>query len=373
MILCDIHKEILKYFCFECNKYYCSYCIKENNNLNHNDNHSCFSTLNISKSEFNEVKSLFTNFYRQNEILDEQKVNDIINEINEKKNKDLSIIYQLQECIKYRYDSIITIYENFKKELCDLKNDLITKYSEFKKNYTEGKFEPKSLSDSIFNINNKINIFDSNFESFFNSNEINFTFKIQNFNNILNNKIKEIKSPKQPIFFNDIYIIVYPYGVSKKSTYLELGIICDSIMKKNYDIKANIKIININPNKEYERKIEIDSYNKKIYLNKFYISSHLEKDGFIDNNGDLIINCNIEFNKDNSFLYDIQEYYETFINKNNKQFNYRKKIIMECSSNEYTNKKLFLGKKYKLNKVILDDEDNTEKSQKIEENIDEFL
>ena len=48
---------------------------------------------------------------------------------------------------------------------------------------------------------------------------------------------------------------------------------------------------------------------------------------------------------------------------------------MECSSNVYTNKKLFLGKKYKLNKVILDDEDNTEKSQKIEKDIenDEFL
>ena len=379
MILCEEHKELLKYFCFECNKYYCTFCIKGNNNLNHNDSHSCFSTLNISKSEFNELNSLISNFYKLTELLDEQKVDRFVKTIIEKKEKDLSIIDKLKECIKYRYDTIIALYENLKKNLSSLKNDLINEYSVFYKNYNEGKFEPNNLSTSIFQTNNKMNILDSNISCFFNPNENNFIFKIRNFKNILNNQIKKIRSPMYSMFFNDFYLMAYPYGFDEKSSYLELGIIFESKLKKNYNIKAIITIININGNKEYERKVEIDSYNKQLYIDKFYITKNLEKYEFIDNNGDLEINCRIELDKDNSFLYDIQEYYEKFINKNNNQSDSEDKIDQIFNIINEKEKKL-LGKKHKKIRIYedkveeieeKDEEEEGEEKEEIEEEEDE--
>ena len=109
IILCEEHREILKFYCIDCDKYYCSFCIK--NDLIHNENHSCFLTLNISKSQLQELKSLIKDFNIEKENINEGKIDELINEIKAKKEKDLSIIRKLECCVKYRYDYIINSYE----------------------------------------------------------------------------------------------------------------------------------------------------------------------------------------------------------------------------------------------------------------------
>ena len=80
----------MKYYCVECDKYYCSYCIKENI-VEHNDNHFYFPTLNISKKEFNELKSLVQKYYKKKRKLNELKIDNIIKEIKLQRDRDLLI------------------------------------------------------------------------------------------------------------------------------------------------------------------------------------------------------------------------------------------------------------------------------------------
>ena len=122
LILCEEHKEILKYYCIDCDKYYCTFCIK--NNIKHKEDHFYFLTLIISKSQIQELKLLIKNYNNINS----QKIDEIINDIKAKQAKDLEVIHKLEEYIKIRYNSIVNSYENLKKEISDLKDILTNKY-----------------------------------------------------------------------------------------------------------------------------------------------------------------------------------------------------------------------------------------------------
>ena len=63
---------------------------------------------------------------------------------------------------------------------------------------------------------------------------------------------------------------------------------------------------------KYEARLVVCS---KFLVGKFYSLSNLEKEGFIQENGDLIIKYSIDFNGKNNFIYDIDSYYEKFVVK----------------------------------------------------------
>ena len=63
-------------------------------------------------------------------------------------------------------------------------------------------------------------------------------------------------------------------------------------------------------NKKFNIKITVNA--KKIYYHNCYNLLNLEKDGFIQDNGNLIIICSIQ---NNNNLYDIDEYYERNMKK----------------------------------------------------------
>ena len=153
--LCNVHKEIFKYFCFDCNEYFCSFCIKKNNK-----NHFCFSTLNISKLQFKELNSLIQLMNEEKELLNESKVTEVINELKDKKEKDLLMVYKFEESIKDKYDTMINFLENLKNRINEFKNSINQSFLLFKSEYNNNNnFEPNSLLQSIeqsFNETNEL-------------------------------------------------------------------------------------------------------------------------------------------------------------------------------------------------------------------------
>ena len=238
------------------------------------------------------------------------------------------------------------MYENLKKELFILKNKLENNYLEFKNQYNLGNFEQNILLNSIRDVNKKINSVNLKIKPFFDFNKentFNYNYKIINYKNILDNKSTTLlNSSVHSLFFNDFYIIIYPFGINGDSKYLDLGVIFSSKIKKNYDISLIFEIRNIDGSKKYSKMININSYNKIFNIINFYKTSKLIEENFLDNNGDFTIYYEIEFYPNNSFLYDIEDYYEEYINKIS---NFYKKYKEKNIADDFTG----LGKKRKNN------------------------
>ena len=208
-----------------------------------------------------------------------------------------------------------------------------------------GVIDKSILINSIRDINNKLNISNYKVEEFFEfKNKFDYQYKIIKYRDILENKKNgNIKSPIHYLFFNDIYIIIYPFGLNGKSEYLSLGIVFSSKIKiPNYMIYISFELTNKDFSITLSKKFQINSYNKEFVIKSFYKSSKLEEEGFIDNNGDLTIKYIIEFDKTNTFLKDINDYYELIENKINKNYPSIKindDDLIEINQNELKKKK----------------------------------
>ena len=115
------------------------------------------------------------------------------------------------------------------------------------------------------------------------------------------------------------YIFIFPFGITGNSNYLDLGILFSSKIKLNYNINIIFEIINENKPKKYAQALKINSYNRIYHITNFYKSSLLNDEQYIDSNGDFTINYKVLFNIENAFLYDIEDYYKVYINKNIKE------------------------------------------------------
>ena len=241
-----------------------------------------------------------------------------INDIRAKKDVDLLLVDKLKLCLIHRYDTIINYFELLKEELYKLKKVLKYKYIKFKKEYDSHKFESYILLNSIREINDKLSIVNTNFVPFlaYKENEnLSYTYRIINFRKIIEEKkIHYLVTPIKSFYFHDFNIIVYPFGIDGDSEFLEFQFNCYSKIKFNYAIKVNFEFININraASMKYEARLVVCS---KFLVGKFYNLSNLEKEGFIQENGDLIIKYTIDFNGKNNFIYDVDSYYEKFVVK----------------------------------------------------------
>ena len=263
------------------------------------------------------------------------------------------MIHKLEECIKNKYDYLISQFLNLKIELNTLNNKINKSFMEFRTQYEKGIFEPKFLSESIEEIEQKANKINVKFYPFFNKEKENvYICKFINFRKYL----KEDKIPdsfySEPFsfYFHDYYIIIFPSKINGQDGKITLKRRFNVETERKYDINATFEMINRNiiKNKKFNIKITVNA--KKIYYHNFYNLLNLEKDGFIQDNGNLIIICSIQNN--NNYLYDIDEYYERNMKKEIKN-------IKEDNNINYNEKKL-LGKKKE--KEVNEEKDKDENS-----------
>ena len=96
----------------------------------------------------------------EKELLNESKVTEVINELKDKKEKDLLMIYKFEESIKDKYDTMINFLENLKNRINEFKNSINQSFLLFKSEYNNNNnFEPNSLLQSIeqsFNETNEL-------------------------------------------------------------------------------------------------------------------------------------------------------------------------------------------------------------------------
>lgn len=177
----------------------------------------------------------------------------------------------------------------------------------------------------------------------------------------------------------DFHIIIYPHGLIGNSPYLELSFMYISKIKPNYDFELIFDMKSKNLFVKSIKNIQIKSLNEQINFKEFYKNENLEKDGYIDNNGDLMINYTINYNESYDFLHDIKDYYEIYINKSFENINsyweldIPKKVLEEKPKHKIEQKKLvnLLGIKTINPKKIIDDDENTEKEKEKEEEEEE--
>jgi len=230
----------------------------------------------------------------------------------------------------------------------------------FKKEYDSRNFDPDILLNSIRDINDKLSIFDSNFEPFLTykeSENFNYTYRIINFRKILEQKkIHYLVSPIKSFYFHDFNIIIYPFGLNGDSQFLEFQFNCYSKIKFNYIIKVSFEFVNINKSLslKYDARLVVCS---KFLVGKFYNVADLEKDGFIQENGDLIIKYSIDFGGKNNFIYDADNYYEKFMEKEGtpklSELTSENLIHLNSEYQNSENKETLLGKKTRLFKNSL--------------------
>ena len=277
----------------------------------------------------------------EKDLLNENKVVNVIKDLKEKKEKDLLMIHKFEESIKHKYDTMIKIFENLKKQINEIKKNINKSFTEFKSEYIKDNFEPNSLLQTIeesFNATNRLNL---TFYPFFNQNQVPeniFICKFFNFKKYINNLKQPISvsSNSFSYFFHDYSIIVFPYGIQGFGNKLRIGIKYNSEIERKYEIKVNLEIINKNSSKNVSYNLILSLDQKNISIsNALGDVSNLEKNGFI-HNGNLIIKCRFDHDK-NNYLYDINEYYEK---------NIKKDISNEIKDNiNEKGEKKFLGKK----------------------------
>ena len=328
----------------------------------------------MSKKEFNEIKSLINEYNNLKDKKFEQKFESIIKDIETKKGKDLSIIHKIEESISHRYDYIIDYYRSLQKSLRNLTINSKDKYLGLKDYSKNEDFKSDILLNSIIEIKNKMNIINHKIEPFFdlnNHNQKSFSnsYRINDLKKILKMEKKdELKSPILSLFFIDFSIIIYPYGKSGNSSYIELGVLFNSKIKHKYNFDIIIEIGSKNKLINPLKNIKNISNNQLYIFANFCKREDLEKNGYLDDNGDLIINYTFNFNEKNVFLYDIEEYYKIYINKSLElkgiELNSNDWLISPKKNIEKKNEKsksTLLGIKTKSNsknpKIILDDDD----------------
>ena len=195
--------------------------------------------------DFNKLSSLIQLLKEENELLNESKVDEIINDLRGKKEKDLLMIYKFEESIKHKYDMIIGSYENLKNQINELKNKINKSFKDFKLNFEKNNFEPNSLFQAIeesFNKTNKLNFeffpFFKNYQEPHNS----FFCKLFNFKEFLylNTIPKYFISDSFYYHFHEYSVIVFPFGITGKESKLALGIKFNSDLKRKYEIKVTL-------------------------------------------------------------------------------------------------------------------------------------
>ena len=297
-----------------------------------------------------EIIMLLKNYHRQNKLIEENIFNKILEEILEKKNNDLLKLNKLKECISQRYDRIISNLIKIIKDLSNLRSQLKNKCMNLKRNISLEKYNPDEFLNIMQNMNYKLK--SSDFSSFFpffskkGNNIFQFSFQIMNFKKLLENH-HYICSPIQYLFFHNFNITLYPYGLNRKSQYMGLIFNFLSKIRRNYDFIIHFEIVNRDPEKAYKVTKKIKKKTKtKFYIPKLYVLKNLEKDGFIQDNGDFIMKYFLSFDESNKYLYDIDDYYKI----NNKEtIKIKKESITDSEDNE---KSKFLRRKRRFRRSL---------------------
>jgi len=358
--ICDKHNKIFSYFCFTCEKHFCSEC--ENNHKGHSS--ICFSKIKIKEEELNKkenlikvkISSLFreTDDVQSNNTIKRAKYEVmkfnyfVINSYRRESNDFFNYfnyyyLFKLSDDLINKKDNILIKFfglHGFRTIINDLKNHfektkirwLLKNLISYQKNEIRKKRIEKRKSKYTFE---NIDIFLQN----------------EGFKEDIINKIKEIiKEVKDNVDYKRkiFNFIIESADIFKKNQDLflkELNIILEQI-KVNFKEMVKQKVGNTEDVKKFLKQKNFYYYVGNNYGNNQYINNYEEiKENNVEIKKEVIkyINENGEKSKNNNKLNDIKE------NLLEKEFDLYKGFKIKSYGDEYSSINLDLSNIFEAN------------------------
>lgn len=341
---CTYHNEGKSIYCFDCRSSFCNtcFCLFHSNVL---DSHLYFpSASNVKETKYlinanqRNIDFLFHLKFVFPNLLDEK-----ITEMMKKKEEQKTYLEQLIKAITHRYDSIIAELSQIKDKIKEQVEQINYQQEEIKK-LLQLRYKTKNTGNNKNiltppNMNNTFGLNDNAYKDEFNSlctkNE-NIIFKYENMNNIINSTIipmsvnlvtnrftykienfldlyerhDQITSPIFKVNFLSWCIILTKEVDNQINIYLQL---VDGA--ENMQIVTNYKFDIVHP---VSKKKNFNYYSCSIYAKgkkwgkeEFCKVNYLIKEGFIDKEGAIAIQCAIKPNSKDDFQKELDYYYET--------------------------------------------------------------
>lgn len=244
-----------------------------------------------------------------------EQIEEKLTQLNKEKEERVTFYKQLANSLDLQYSNIIkkltqlkdslgkeVEHQKKKKEtsreiLFDLSYNTTRKWTDEQiRAFLQDKKEYLSL-DSFNEDSNKVNAIIDPIQSVLNYNS--FSYEIKNFKELVKNKEEMINSPLYIINFLSWQLHVYPTGMQTvKDQYLSVFIgLRDGDENEEYNYSYIIELHNFKSQKPFSSQEATKCFKPKgkfFGSEKLYLLKDLEKDGFINEKGSIIISCYIK-------------------------------------------------------------------------------
>ena len=335
--ICAKHKEKHQYYCYDCDIDICPTCL----NSEHNNNHLHFN-INEKKSEkISQLLSSRQNIDKYLQILEKflpSIINDKINELTKQEREQVAFFEELMISLKRRYNEFITELTKLKditindqlKDLYDKKNQ-IRNYVYNEINHIDSLtsrneivlFTIKDISKSINeykNTNNLVNCAISSFQVKLSTYKMHF--ELENFKKVFeenkDNDDFKLVSPIYKVNFLSWRLVIFPKRKNddNKETFQIFVEVLENNDLDNFSIEYKFEMENKDKNDNHISSfIQLLEKNKYIGDSNFYQTTKIFNDGFINENGSIIINCYVKPFGIEDFQKELNYYFLSHYNK----------------------------------------------------------
>ena len=337
---CQTHSKHLNYFCVDCKVHLCQHCIVYNR---HDTSHLIAKTQELKQGP---IKDLYDKSLQLEDILsniDEHLPETIeakINELQTSKENTITYYKQLLSALDKRYTEMIT-------ELTLLKTSLTPQISEYKQQhetaldmitdliYHSKQTQTYKNKDVIaFLNNNKDTITANDFNKYCNlvhcvitppmqmMPELTFTYELRNYKEMVTKKEQKYEMITTPLYrvnFLSWELHIYPWGSrSVKDKYISVFIgLRDGKDNVEYNYNYKFSLINFKGKSAHCSELGDKAFIKKGSFygsEKFFDIDKIESEGYINDEGSVIIKCYLCPKEVDVFVKEM-EYYNKINNK----------------------------------------------------------
>ena len=343
---CPIHKKKLNYYCLDCKKELCQHCVILERHPQLYPEHL------IVQNEFIKeglVKDIFKQAMKVGDILkgmDEtlpDRIEEKLNKLKKEKEDTVNFYKELGKSLEKRYDEVINELTMLKTNFTQQMNNFQIKKTKSREIIYDVSYQPpekrkwKDNQIKEFLSNKGIQITPENFIKFCNSvNAVinpltpsfefsKFTYELKNYNDVLTKR-----EPSNEMLSTPLYIVnflswqlhVYPWGGSTgrdKFLSVYIGLI-EGDENEEYNYSYKIELENFKTGKAFDTDINVKPFKAKgkFYgCEKLYLISELEKNGFINEKGSIMINVYIKPNSIDELKKEIKFYNSKNVKKAN--------------------------------------------------------
>ena len=313
-LFCEEHNKKNKYICFDCLKYYCSKCLFLNK---HNSNHLLTEQYALGDKDdyYDALLKIYKPVVTFKEYINNKYLSDIeskIIELQNQKNEQITFYQKYIKVLANRFDTLInnlnkikneykTFSTNYNKQ-CEIGFSVIKEITNKKDNLSIDNTDKKLLQiiDIVDQQEDKIlpqqYIMSS---SPFELEENMLSFTIHNYPLIIKHKWPSKEDIYSPIFTVDYLswkLRIYPWGDRwGKDTHISIYLFLKEGgdgNRYNYDYK--FELVNFKEKKNYDRgwtHYDFVTNGTGRGYPQYYKIEDIEKDGFIDDEGNLTVNC----------------------------------------------------------------------------------